>query len=141
MFGKDENEGVAAATEVMGYIGKGMVVDGHMKFEGIVRVDGTFKGEISANGTLHVGEGALVEADVNVSKAIICGEVRGAVNASDRVELKAPGKMLGDVRSPTLIVSEGVIFEGNCVMTKKEKPVEKSKQEPSKPVAVQEGTH
>jgi cytoskeletal protein CcmA (bactofilin family) len=137
MFGKDEKE---IATEVMGYIGKGMTVDGKMNFEGIVRVDGNFKGEISANGTLHVGEGAIVDAQMNVDKAIICGEVRGAVNAANRVELKAPGKVLGDIRTPTLIVSEGVIFEGNCVMTKKEKSAETLNEKPTKPMAVQETT-
>jgi cytoskeletal protein CcmA (bactofilin family) len=120
MFGKDEKE---IATEVMGYIGKGMTVDGKMNFEGI-----------------HVGEGAIVDAQMNVDKAIICGEVRGAVNAANRVELKAPGKVLGDIRTPTLIVSEGVIFEGNCVMTKKEKSAETLNEKPTKPMAVQETT-
>ena len=96
-----------------------MAVEGKVTFEGTVRVDGKFKGEFRSSGTLHVGEGAVVEAELNVDKAIISGEVRGVVNAASRVELKAPGRVIGDIRTPTLIIGEGVIFEGNCVMTKK----------------------
>jgi cytoskeletal protein CcmA (bactofilin family) len=132
MFGKDEELG---AAEVEGYIGKGVAVDGKMKFEGVVRVDGNFKGEVSSNGTLHVGSDAVVEAKVNVDTAIISGEVRGTVNAESRVELKAPGKMFGDIKTPTLIVGEGVIFEGNCVMTKKDRPAKFEKEEPAKHLA------
>jgi cytoskeletal protein CcmA (bactofilin family) len=146
MFTKDEKESLKeSSTEVMGFIGKGMVVDGKMDFEGIVRVDGHFKGEVSANGTLHVGEGALVEAQMKVDKVIVSGEVRGAVNATTRVELKAPGKIFGDIRTPTLIIGEGVIFEGNCVMTKKEgaaeKKAEKKVEKPAEPLPVEQDTY
>ncbi len=120
MFGKEDEKGeIIDSEEVTGFIGKGMEVEGKVSFEGTVRVDGKFKGEIRSNGMLHVGEGALVEAELNVDKAVISGEVRGTINAVSRVELKAPGKVFGDVKTPTLIVGEGVIFEGNCVMTKK----------------------
>ena len=119
MFGKDGKEESVCSEEIIGYIGKGMAVEGKVTFEGTVRVDGKFKGEFRSSGTLHVGEGAVVEAELNVDKAIISGEVRGVVNAASRVELKAPGRVIGEIRTPTLIVGEGVIFEGNCVMTKK----------------------
>ena len=114
-------------AEINGFIGKGVLVEGKLSFEGSLRVDGHLKGEISSEGTLLVGEGALVEADVNVDNAIISGEVRGVVTGRDRVELQAPARVIGDIRTPTLIIGEGVIFEGNCIMTKKTtelKPVE-----------------
>jgi cytoskeletal protein CcmA (bactofilin family) len=136
MFTKEEKDEFAVPTtnsgEVMGFIGKGMTIDGKMGFDGVVRVDGSFKGEISSTGTLHVGAGAVVEAEVNVDTAVVSGEVKGEVNAKTRVELKAPGKVFGDIKTPTLIVSEGVIFEGNCVMTKKDK-VEKERPVKDKP--------
>ena len=119
MFSKDEKGNEISTGDVTGFIGKGMEVEGKVTFEGTVRVDGKFKGEFRSNGMLHVGEGALVEAELNVDKAVISGEVRGTINAASRVELKAPGKVFGDVKTPTLIIGEGVIFEGNCVMTKK----------------------
>ena len=114
-------------AEINGFIGKGVLVEGKLSFEGSLRVDGHLKGEINSEGTLLIGEGALVEADVNVDNAIISGEVRGVVTGRDRVELQSPARVMGDIRTPTLIIGEGVIFEGNCIMTKKTtelKPVE-----------------
>lgn len=106
--------------ENSGYIGKGMRFEGKLSFDGTVRIDGHFKGEINADGVVFVGEGALVEGDINVGGAVISGEVTGMVNAQKRVELQAPAVMTGDIKTPTLLIGEGVIFEGNCIM-KKEK--------------------
>ena len=117
MFKKDEeqlNDG-----EIRGYIGKGMVVEGRLTFEGAARIDGKFKGEISSSGALHIGEGATIEADIIVDTVVITGEIKGKIEASSRVELRAPGKMLGDIKTPNLIIGEGVVFDGNCVMTKR----------------------
>ena len=98
-----------------------MNFEGKLNFDGTVRLDGRFKGELTSKGTLLVGNDAVIEANIKVGNAVITGEVRGVVEAASRVELKAPAKMFGDIRTPNLIIGEGVIFEGNCVMTKKEK--------------------
>ena len=123
MFGKEEQAGQGGASttnKLNGFIGKGMKVEGKLKFDGTVKVDGNFKGDVFSKGTLVVGDGALVEAQVNVSTVVITGEVRGTIEASSRVEMKAPGKVFGDIKTPTLIIGEGVVFEGNCIMTKKD---------------------
>ncbi|HLC17792.1 MAG TPA: polymer-forming cytoskeletal protein [Thermodesulfobacteriota bacterium] len=104
--------------DINGFIGKGMKVEGKLSFDKTVRIDGSFKGEINATGTLVVGEGAFVEADIKVGTLIINGEVRGTVEATGRVELQAPAKLVGELRAPNLIIGEGTIFEGNCVMLK-----------------------
>ncbi len=122
MFKKEEFK--KGSTEMTGFIGRGMSVEGKLSFEGAVRIDGRFRGELASNGTLLVGEGANVEAQIKVDTAVITGEVRGTVEATSRVELKAPGKMFGDIKTPNLIIGEGVIFDGNCIMTKKEGAVE-----------------
>ncbi len=119
MFKKEDLK--SANGEMAGFIGKGMSFEGKLSFDGTVRLDGRFKGELSSKGTLLVGEDAVIEANIKVDKAVITGEVRGVVEADSRVELKAPAKMFGDIKTPNLIIGEGVIFEGNCVMTKKEK--------------------
>jgi cytoskeletal protein CcmA (bactofilin family) len=118
MFVKDEK--TIGETDVVGYIGKGMLMEGKLSFDSTVRIDGGFKGEISARGLLVVGEGALIEADVKVDTVIVTGEVRGVIEAAKRVELQAPGKIIGEVRTPNLIIGDGGILEGNCTMTKKE---------------------
>jgi cytoskeletal protein CcmA (bactofilin family) len=118
MFVKDEK--TIGESDVVGYIGKGMLMEGKLSFESTVRIDGGFKGEICSRGMLVVGEGALIEAEVKVDTIIVTGEVRGVIEAAKRVELQAPGKIVGEVRTPNLIIGDGGILEGNCTMTKKE---------------------
>jgi cytoskeletal protein CcmA (bactofilin family) len=119
MFGK-EKEDKKKVGEVAGFIGKGMAIEGKMSFEETVRVDGSFKGEISATGTIVVGDGGFIEGEIKAGSAIITGTVKGNLDAAVRVELRSPAKFLGEIKTPTLIIDEGVVFEGTCVMVKKE---------------------
>lgn len=117
MFAKaDWLKGVEAA----GFIGKGMHIEGKLSFEDTVRVEGSFRGEINSTGTLVIGEGGHVEGTVNVETIVIAGEVHGTVSARKRVELKAPGKMEGEIRTPNLIITDGAVFNGRCSMTRKD---------------------
>lgn len=116
MFAKEEKK---KGGEVIGIIGKGMSCEGKLVFDDTVRIEGSFKGEIDAKGTLVVGDSGYVEGQIKVGSAIITGELRGALDATTRVELRAPAKVFGDIRTPNLIISEGVTFEGNCIMVKR----------------------
>jgi len=102
--------------EVNAYLGKGSKVAGKLTFEGTVRVDGQIEGEVAAQDTLIVGESAVVNAQILGSTIIITGKVTGDITARKRVEIKAPGKLFGNVTTPCLIIQEGVIFEGHCSM-------------------------
>lgn len=114
MFNRD---GKRKEGEVVGYIGKGVEINGRLSFESTVRIDGTVKGEIETSGTLIIGDSGCVEGTIRAGSAIITGEVRGIVEASKRVELKSPCKLYGDIKTPSLMIGEGAIFEGNCTMT------------------------
>ncbi|MFZ3071941.1 MAG: polymer-forming cytoskeletal protein [Thermodesulfobacteriota bacterium] len=120
MFGKPVKEESTGIGEIIGFIGKGVQAEGKLIFDGTVRIDGRFKGEVESNGTLVIGEDALIEATLNIDTIVVSGEIRGVINAKSRVELRGPGKVFGDIRTPTLIVGEGVIFEGNCMMVKRD---------------------
>jgi cytoskeletal protein CcmA (bactofilin family) len=102
--------------DMIAFLGKGTEYEGRLTFDGTVRIDGHFKGEISAVGTLIVGEGALVEADIHISQIMIRGEIRGNIVADHRIEINPPGKAFGDVQAPTVVIDEGGVFEGNCRM-------------------------
>ncbi|MBN1106837.1 MAG: polymer-forming cytoskeletal protein [Deltaproteobacteria bacterium] len=104
--------------EINAFLGSNTEFEGKLAFTGTVRVDGRFKGEIFTEGTLIVGENAHIESDVYVSHIIISGEIRGNIVAEKRIEIHAPGKVFGNIQSPTVIIDEGVIFEGNCRMSK-----------------------
>jgi cytoskeletal protein CcmA (bactofilin family) len=101
--------------QINAFLGKDTEFEGKLSFTGAVRMDCRFKGEILSGGTLIVGESAVIESDVHVSHMVISGEVRGNIEA-DRVEIRAPGKVIGNIRSPVLVIEEGVIFDGVCQM-------------------------
>jgi len=106
----------AVAGEVNAYLGKGSRVTGKLNFEGTVRVDGQVEGEVAAQDTLIVGETAIVNAQIIGSTIIIRGKVTGDINARKRVEIRAPGRLFGNIVTPSLVIHEGVIFEGHCSM-------------------------
>jgi cytoskeletal protein CcmA (bactofilin family) len=126
---------MGAPGDVKAILGKGSEFEGKLRFEGTVRIDGNFKGEVHSAGTLIVGEHALIEGDMEVDSAVISGKVTGNVYAKSKVELLAPAKLKGNIQAPTLVIQEGVSFDGNCQMSKEGmKPLEKQ----SYPAAAEE---
>jgi len=110
-------------TETMiAFLGKGTEYEGRLTFNGTVRIDGHFKGEISATGTLIIGKEATVEADIHISHIVINGEIYGNIIADNRIEINPLGKAFGDIQAPTVVIDEGGIFEGNCRMGPKKEP-------------------
>ena len=98
------------------FLGRKTDFEGKLSFSGAVRIDGHFIGEIFADGTLIVGESAVIKSDVHVSHIIVSGEIRGNITADRRIEIRSPGKVYGNIQAPIVVMGEGVIFEGNCTM-------------------------
>jgi cytoskeletal protein CcmA (bactofilin family) len=98
--------------EISAFLGIKAKFEGKLKFHGTLRIDGHFTGSILAGGTLIVGEEGIIEGDVHVSSLILRGEIRGDIVGDDRVEVHVPGKVLGDIQSPTFVIDEGVHLEG-----------------------------
>jgi len=90
--------------------------EGKLVFEGTVRIDGTFKGEINTKDILVIGQGAKVSATIHVGQIVINGDVTGDVYAKQSVELNKPARLRGNIHTPQLMIEKGVIFEGNCKM-------------------------
>lgn len=105
-------------NEINAFLGKDTEFEGKLSFKGAVRIDGHLTGEIFTEGTLIVGESAVIKSDIHVSHIIISGEIRGNIKADNRIEIHAPGKVFGNIQAPAVIIEEGVIFEGNCRMQK-----------------------
>jgi cytoskeletal protein CcmA (bactofilin family) len=102
--------------EINAFLGKDTEFEGKLSFAGAVRIDGRFRGEITKGETLIVGENAIVDSDIYVSRIIIKGEVRGNIHADERVEIYAPARVTGNLKTPILVVDEGVLFDGSCKM-------------------------
>jgi cytoskeletal protein CcmA (bactofilin family) len=99
------------------FIGADASIDGAIEFKGTIRVDGRVKGKIvSSGGTVVVGEKAAVDAELNVNVAVVMGEVKGKIEAKERIEVYPPGRVIGDIQSPVISIEPGGVFNGNCVM-------------------------
>lgn len=117
----DRNTDRSAATstgtgELNALLGKGSEFDGKLAFEGTVRIDGTFTGEITTSDMLIIGESAKVTAEVSCGTIVVHGEVNGNIKATQSVELHKPARVKGDVATPSLMVERGVVFEGRSKM-------------------------
>lgn len=97
-------------------LGRGSEFEGKLAFEGKVRIDGTFTGEISTNDLLMVGEGAKIQAEISCGTIVVEGEVTGNIKATQAVELRRPAKVHGDITTPSLVIEKGVLFEGRSKM-------------------------
>jgi cytoskeletal protein CcmA (bactofilin family) len=95
---------------------KGSRVTGQLTFQGAARIDGSVEGEIQCHGKLTIGEGAEVRAKIGGQIVVIQGRVEGNVTAAERIELASPARVYGNINTPRLIVTEGVVFEGDCSM-------------------------
>ncbi len=114
MFGQKELD--EDGNNVSALLEPGCQFEGKLTFKDTVRINGHFTGEIFSEGTLVVGEGAVVDAHIDVGSIIIKGKVNGEIDASERIEMKVPAEVRGDIRARTLVIEEGVLFEGKCRM-------------------------
>ena len=116
---KRDDAGIASdlnVNDVHTILGPESAFEGKLVFDGTVRIDGRFKGEIQTDNVLVVGQGAKVDAQVSVGSIVVNGEVNGDITAKHSVEIHAPGKVRGNITTPTLMIAKGVIFDGSCRM-------------------------
>jgi cytoskeletal protein CcmA (bactofilin family) len=98
------------------FLGRGTRITGKVAFDGTARIEGHVEGEVVATDTLLVGESAVLNAQISGAIVIINGKVTGDITASKKLEILAPGRVYGNVITPSLVIEEGVVFEGHCSM-------------------------
>ena len=106
----------APQGEITTLLGRGAAFEGKLTFEGTVRIDGRFKGEVFSDDVLVIGEGAHVEAEIDIGEVIIQGTVVGNIKAKRSIEIHGPGRVKGDLHTPSLQIDKGVLFEGRSFM-------------------------
>ncbi len=90
-------------------------IEGTIKFDGTMRIDGKINGEISTDkGKLVVSESGIVNAVIMTENAVIEGRVDGEIVASDKVVLKQKAHLIGDLQAKILVIEEGVVIAGRC---------------------------
>jgi cytoskeletal protein CcmA (bactofilin family) len=95
-------------------------VEGNLTFKGSARVDGRFTGNVTGDGALSVGGSAHLHSDIRSPEVIIGGYVEGSIRGSRRVEINPGGYVKGTIYAPVLVVAEGALFDGRCVMREDE---------------------
>src|SRR5438270_5049631 len=109
-----------------GFVGNGTTLTGEATFKGMLRVDGALSGRVSSeDGTLIVSTNGRVEANVEVAVAQIFGTVQGDIIASKRIEMGRVAKVTGNIKTPALVIENGAIFEGSCLMVQLKEQIEK----------------
>jgi cytoskeletal protein CcmA (bactofilin family) len=98
------------------FLGREVDISGKAKFEGTVRVDGRFEGEIITDDTLIIGEQAVVKGSIRGGTIISGGRIEATITATNKVQLLKSAVLIGDVHSPSFSMEEGVYFRGRCDM-------------------------
>jgi cytoskeletal protein CcmA (bactofilin family) len=119
-----KGSGSPEQSEITAFLGKGTAFKGVLSFEGTIRVDGQVEGEVVSQDTLIAGDGAFLQGEITVGTLISSGKVVGNINASQKVHVIAPANIEGNIRTPKLIIEEGVTFNGKCEMAAEVKAVE-----------------
>ena len=118
-----------------GFVGSGTSVTGEVTFKAMFRVDGHLSGKVISNsGTLIIGTNGKVDANIEVSVAVIHGTFNGDIIVTQRLELGRTAKVNGNIQAPSLVIEQGGIFEGNCKMLQMSAAVDKNKKDKDQPL-------
>lgn len=119
MFNKKEE---VQYNRVSTLIDKDCQIEGLLKAQGTVRIDGSFKGDVIVEGNLFIGETGKILGNIQANNLMVAGEIQGNVTTSDQLRIATGGCLYGDVRVKTFILDENSVFEGNCKMQRENSP-------------------
>lgn len=106
--------------EIDTVIGPGTKLEGKIEATGIVRVDGSFEGDIITQGDIIIGEKGSVQGQIKAKNMIVAGTSLAKIKCQGKLEIRSTGKVVGDVIINDIIIEEKAIFEGQCLMRSKE---------------------
>ncbi len=122
MFQQLKNKGVitrpadANGNGSINIIGAGTVIEGEIKSNGDIRVDGTIKGSVSSKSKVVVGATGVIEGDVFCQNADISGAIMGKTTVAEMLFMKSQARINGDIQTGKLVVEVGASFTGSCSM-------------------------
>jgi cytoskeletal protein CcmA (bactofilin family) len=116
-----ENIKENVSTE-LNFIGKGTIITGDIQTSSNLRVDGKVKGKVVCKNTLTIGEGGIIEGDIQANNAIIGGKINGKIVVNEKLELEARSSLIGELKAKKLIIDEGAVFDGTSTMSAEARP-------------------
>ncbi len=109
--------------EIRAFLGEGTSFIGSLQFDGTVRLDGRFEGDVAGSDLLIIGQAASVRAEIQVGTLVVGGRVEGNIVAKKRVELLTTARVTGTIKTPSLVVTDGATLNGMCEMRREEAKV------------------
>ncbi len=97
-------------------LGEGVTFRGELSFERLLRIDGTFEGELLSQGKVIVGPKGVVKANLVLREAVIEGRVEGDITVQEKLELRGDASVKGNIRAKSICVDEGVTLEGHITV-------------------------
>jgi cytoskeletal protein CcmA (bactofilin family) len=106
----------SVVPEVDSFLGVGTKWRGELRFTGAVRVDGCMEGVVIRGVALIIGERGVVNGEIEVEVLQVRGQVQGSITARKRVDLLESCRVTSTIRTPSLVIWKGAIFDGQCEM-------------------------
>lgn len=132
--------------DVSNTIGKGSFLEGNFQSFGNIRIEGNVKGNIKSKAKIALGNTSYVEGNLLAQNAEIAGEVRGLIEVTEMLTLKASAVIHGDIITNKILIESGAVFNGSCKMGESQKEIKigengqaRSAAKPQKEVANDEG--
>ena len=98
-------------------IGEKSYFEGRFAVKGNMKIDGTFEGETLLVDQLQVGAKARVKTNISATSVVVEGVVLGNIAATRRILLLSTARVLGDIKTPELIIQAGTILKGRCTIS------------------------
>jgi cytoskeletal protein CcmA (bactofilin family) len=117
---------MATKTEMgteLNLIAAGTVFEGKLRTPGSIRIDGRVVGEIVATNNISVGGAGDIEGNISAKNITIGGKVQGSVVAQEKLVFESKSTIRGDIHASKLVIDEGAMFDGSCIMTSQTKPM------------------
>lgn len=115
-MGKEMKGNGSEMGDINGLIDKGCEFEGRLNFEGVVQINGGFKGEINSDGRLIVGRDADIKAKIVVGDLVVEGRVEGDVDVKGKIEVRSSAVLIGNITTQRLVVDDGGVLHGGCRM-------------------------
>jgi cytoskeletal protein CcmA (bactofilin family) len=100
------------ASTTKNVLGSDVEIKGTLKFAGELTFEGKLEGEIRSDGTLNLGDSAVINGNIDVQSVVVRGKINGNITAKEKIDIKAKTELFGDIKATKLVIEEGVTYVG-----------------------------
>ena len=116
---KFAKNGIGNYLPTVNTISEGTIIEGEIKSEADIRIDGKLKGVVNARAKVVIGNTGEIDGDIYCNSADVMGKISGTIEAKDILYLKSSARINGDIKTVKMVVESGALFNGNCTMGEK----------------------